>query len=135
MDTWEKQMASLFESASYLNSLNVLELQFQDGRVLDVYVAANREERARGLSNLEALDTCGMLFYFDKPSYVPFTMADMKIDLSIGWYDERGQLLRKGDYKAGQHGPLFSSQPFTYVVETPLGWLPESNLKVKDGNG
>lgn len=135
MDTWNDRMTQLLESASYLNSLNVLEVQFANGEWLDLYIAATQRERAQGLSNLEAIDVDGMLFYYDKPSFVPFTMSAMKMDLSIAWYDIDGKLLRHGTYKAGSDSPLFSSTAFSYVIETPAGLLPECNINLKERNG
>lgn len=135
MDTWTDSMTQLIESASYLNSLNVLEVNFANGVWLDLYIATNPLERAKGLSNVAALDADGMLFYYEKPSFVPFTMKSMKMDLSIGWYDENGQILRHGTYKAGDAQPLFCSQAFSYVIETPAGLLPECNINLKERNG
>jgi uncharacterized membrane protein (UPF0127 family) len=135
MNDWQIRMDRLVESSAFLNKLNVLEVAFDNGSVLDLYVAVNPQERARGLSHVEALDTDGMLFYYDKPSFVPFTTEEMLIPINIAWYDAKGNLIKYGTWDNSHKGPIFSPQAFSYVIETPAGILPEANLKVKDRNG
>lgn len=129
---WNDQMKALQESARLLNKLNVIDVEFSDGSVLEVYIAMTKEERAIGLSTVPYLDVDGMLFYYENASYVPFTMIDMGFDLDIAWFDAAGNVLKSGTFPAGHTDPIFCPYAFSYVIETQAGTLPVSNLKVKN---
>jgi len=120
------------DTARLLDKFNVIDVEFDNGEVLEVYVAMTREERAVGLSTVPYLDVDGMLFYYETASYVPFTMIDMGFDLDIAWFDSDGTLIKSGTFEAGYSQPIFCSRPFNYVIETMAGVLPTTNLKVKN---
>jgi len=132
MENWTEKMEATIASARLLENFNVIDISFDNGEVLEVYVAITKEEKAAGLATIPYLDVDGMIFFYDKPSFTPFTVADMGFDLDIAWFDENGVLIKSGTYKAGSGTPLFSPKPYTYVVETLSGNLPKSNLKVKN---
>lgn len=125
-------MVAVEQSARLLKKLNVIDIEYANGDILEVYVALNKEERAIGLSTVPYLDVDGMLFYYETPSYIPFTMLDMGFDLDIAWYDASGSLLKRGTFEAGYNSPIFCHKPFSYVVETKAGTIPDSDLKVKN---
>ena len=85
---WNQEMFELCELGQFLLSFNVIDIDFTNGEKIDVYLALTKEQRIRGLSNLSSLDVGGMLFCYDQPSYVPFSMAKMKMDLDIAWFDK-----------------------------------------------
>lgn len=130
MDKWTNKMQAAIATARLLENFNVIDVSFDNGEVLEVYVAMSKEEKAIGLATIPYLDVDGMMFFYDKPSFTPFTVADMGFDLDIAWFDSSGSLIKSGTYKAGSNAPLFSPKPYTYVVETLAGNLPKSNLKV-----
>jgi uncharacterized membrane protein (UPF0127 family) len=132
MENWQSQMDRVVESARLLSSFNVIDVEFVNDKVLEVYVAITRQERAMGLSTIPYLDLDGMMFFYDKPSFVPFTMADMGFDLDIGWYDEKGKLIKIERVEAGNTAPVFCPKPFSYVIETMAGSLPETDLRLKN---
>ena len=125
-----QELSRITDQASYLHSLNVVDLEFSSGHVLDLYVAARPAERARGLAHLQSIDAAGMLFAYDSPTYKPFTMKDMLIDLDIAWYDESGNMLDHRTYPAGHSAPVCSEEAFSYVIEAPRGSLPIADIKV-----
>lgn len=124
-------LENVTESARFLASLNVLDVEFSSGHVLELYIANNQEQRSRGLSRLSSLDTDGMMFYYDSTSYRPFTMAEMQFDLDIAWYDEKGYLLDVASFESGYELPVYAKHGFRYAIETPKGVLPFSDLKVR----
>lgn len=121
----------LRSTANFFQSRNVLDIHFLDGSTYEVYLAISPQERQRGLSEVAWIDLDGMLFVYSQPSYTPFTMEKMQMDLDIGWYAADGSLIKKGTFKAGTTEPLYSPQPFSYVLEVPAGTLTNSNLKVR----
>jgi uncharacterized membrane protein (UPF0127 family) len=132
MINWNVQMTAAMKSARLLEKLNVIDIDFINGSSLEVYVAMNKEERAVGLSTLPYLDTDGMIFFYDQPSYNPFTVLDMGFDIDIAWYSRDGKCIKHGTFPAGMDQPIFSPKPYTYVVETLANSLPKSDLKVSN---
>jgi uncharacterized membrane protein (UPF0127 family) len=128
MISLENKLREVAESYRFLAGLDVLDIKFKSGHTMDVYVAMDRKTRGRGLAGLTSLDTDGMLFFFEVATYVPFSMNDMLFDLNIAWYDESGKLIQSGEYKAGDPTPITCPKPFSYVLETPVGMLPTSDL-------
>lgn len=132
-DLWSLKMGRVLSTASFLRSCDVLDISFSNGDVWEVYVVMTQEQRSRGLSDVAFLDLDGMLFCYSAPSYVPFTMKDMAIDLDIAWYDYRGSLLRKSSFAAGFPDPIWGPGGFFYVLEAAAGTIPESDLEVSYG--
>jgi uncharacterized membrane protein (UPF0127 family) len=132
MENWDRKMSAVLESAKFLNKLNVIDIDFVNGSSLEVYVAMTKEDRSIGLSTLPYLDTDGMMFFYDQPSYNPFTVLDMGFDIDIAWYSRDGKCIKHGTFPAGMDSPIFSPKPYTYVVETLANNLPKSDLKVSN---
>jgi len=130
MENWNKKMQAAIDSERLLKNFNVIDLKFENGEILEVYVAITKEEKSIGLSTMPYLDIDGMMFFYDKPSFTPFTVMDMGFDIDIGWFDESGDLIKSATYKAGSKSPIFSPKAYTYVVETIVGNLPISKLKL-----
>ena len=128
---WNNQMFELCELGQFLLSFNVIDIDFTNGEKIDVYLALTKEQRVRGLSNLSSLDVGGMLFCYDQPSYVPFSMAQMKMDLDIAWFDKNGIMIESGTFKAGDETPKRIKQDFFYVLECPAGTMPNSDMVVR----
>jgi uncharacterized membrane protein (UPF0127 family) len=68
-----------------------------------------------------------MVFVFNQPTTVQFINHFVPIDLSIGWYDDRGVLVDHTSMQAcptGENCPTYASKdPFSYAIETPVGGL------------
>lgn len=123
-------MEAIIASGKLLKRLNIIDINFINGQTLEVYAALDKIEKSIGLSTIPYLDIDGMIFFYETPSFNPFTMKDMGFDLDIGWYDNAGKCIKRGTFKAGFEGPLFSPKRYTYVIETLAGRLPLSDLKV-----
>lgn len=130
---WEENMEALRRTSDFLASCDVLDLKFSNGQIWEVYVASTMLQRSRGLSEVSFLNLDGMLFYYEASSYVPFTMTNMRMDIDIAWYDEKGTLIKIGTFTAGHPEPILSSKPFKYVLEAPAGTIPKVNLEVRNG--
>lgn len=128
---WSSKIEALNVTAKTLAGLDVLDISFTDGTEYEVYVAATQQQRINGLSNIASLDLDGMLFCYETPSYAPFTMKGMLIDIEIAWYTREGELIAKRALSAGQdEEPIYSPRPYMYVLESP-GIIPASNLRVR----
>src|SRR5574343_94553 len=127
------QLAKVTEQANYLRSLDVIDINFESGHSLEVFVASNSDQRRRGLSSLDYIPTQGMLFYYSVATYKPFTMRNMVFDLDIGWFDSDGKMLDAQYQSAGVDKPVVTQHKFSYVLETPTGMLPLSNMVLSNG--
>jgi uncharacterized membrane protein (UPF0127 family) len=106
------------------------------GRCLRLAVADSETERVAGLrghaGDLGPYD--GMVFVFQSPSQVGFTMSDVNDPLDIAFFDGDGT--RNSSHsmpacpdKAENQCPVYEAKgPFVFAVETKPGGLPGGNL-------
>ena len=130
MSDWSARLEEISALGRYLSNLDVIDIAFLSEHVLEVYVANNDQQRQQGLANLTNIDVAGMLFHFDHPTYIPFTMKDMLFDLEVAWYDDQGHMVHYEKCEAGRQSPVCSPHPFKYVLEVPSGTLPLSDLRL-----
>jgi len=132
-DLWSEQMNTLLDLAGFLAQRDVIDIHFAGNHTREVFVASRLEDRVRGLSHQPNLQVDGMIFIFQSPSHVPFSMKDMAFDIDLSWYDSEGKLLGMRSCSAGSTEPVAcpSPIPFSYVLEAPVGTIPYSDLKVK----
>jgi len=127
---WIQAMNAAVDTALFFDDCDVIDIQFADGSAMEVYVAVSPEQRARGLASISSIDLDGMLFFYETPSHVPFTAKKMLMDIDVAWYNQRGHLIQKLVAKAGQ-GAMYCPEAFSYVLEAPLGIIPDSSLSVR----
>jgi len=127
---WLDRLNLVCDTARFIMDLDVIDVSFESGHSLELYVAVSQRDRAQGLSNLSSLDVDGMIFYYPTPTYVPFGMRNMEMDLDIGWFDASGKMIGHGSYDRNHKHPIVSPRPFSYVIETPKGTLPISDLSL-----
>lgn len=130
MSDFDAAMQQVSDLAQFFNSCNATDIEFSSGHMLEVYLAITPSERKQGLAALEYLDNDGMLFCYDEPTDIAFTMENTLIDLDIAWYDQDGNVIQTGSFKAGDTSPIFCPRPFSYVLETKTGALPSGNFKL-----
>jgi uncharacterized membrane protein (UPF0127 family) len=123
-------MDATVETARFFADCDVIDISFNNGTSMEVYVAVSAEQRSRGLANISSLDLDGMLFYYQRPSYVPFTAEKMLMDIDVAWYDRAGTLLQQMTAEAGM-GAMYCPKAFSYVLEAPVGSIPASDLKLE----
>jgi uncharacterized membrane protein (UPF0127 family) len=127
---WHLQMQAIIDTARFVADCPVVDINFDDGTKMEVYLAMTLEQRTRGLSSLATLDLDGMLFYFDQQSYAPFTAEKMLMDIDIAWYNSAGELLDKKFVPVGTSS-IYCKYPYSYVLETPVGRIPDANFAGK----
>jgi uncharacterized membrane protein (UPF0127 family) len=104
------------------------------GRCLRVVVADDQTERVQGLRQRRDLGPYdGMLFVFDAPSEVPFTMSRVPVELDIGFYSGSGVPVSRRRMmpcpRADADCPSYrAGGPFTEALETLAGQLPSGAL-------
>lgn len=99
-----------------------------DATVHCALLAGTDEAQQEGMQHKASLmGYDAMVFAFAQPTTVQFINHFVPIDLSIGWYDQRGVLVDHATMTAcpsGNNCPLYASKdPFSYAVETPVGGL------------
>lgn len=106
-----------------------------NGTTVAVRVAATEEERLKGLSGVEQLDSnAGMLFVFAEPGTYSMWMKGMKIPLDMVWLDQNGRVV----YVAAKVPPptvneetlptYTSEKPAQYVLELAAGTAETSGI-------
>jgi hypothetical protein len=99
-----------------------------NGTTIAVRVAATEEERLKGLSGVEQLESnAGMLFVFAEPGTYSMWMKGMKIPLDMVWLDSEGRVVHLATQvqppKDDQAAPptYINDQPAKYVLELAAG--------------
>lgn len=87
----------------------------------DVLVAQTDEEKVIGLSKTKHLAKDeGMLFVYDEPQDLEFTMEDTSIDLDIVFIDSDFEVVSVYSVKAGDKDPI-EEEDVQYVLEVNYG--------------
>lgn len=101
-------------------------------------VAKTQQEKEIGLSKKKTLEkNAGMLFRFEKPSYYPFWMKDMKFPIDI-IYIRDGRIVTihknvKPPKSLNENLPIYnSSEPADTVLEINAGLVQKYNIKEGD---
>lgn len=109
---------------------DVTHLQFDDAELI-VEVAQDTLSRIHGLRYVEAPKHDGMLFVYDEPVDVAFTMKDVEFDLDIWWFDKDFQLVGHATANAGDQ-QVDAPSLYQYVLEVPAGVLDIPDGSVLD---
>ncbi|MGH9038445.1 MAG: DUF192 domain-containing protein [Acidimicrobiia bacterium] len=104
-------------------------------RCLRVQVAATDAQKGQGLKNKQSLGIYnGMLFEFEAMGDRAFTSVDLRLPLTVGFYDEAGNRVDARDMEPCPQGsadcPTFGSTkgPFRNALQVGVGQLPEGAL-------
>jgi len=82
-----------------------------------LWVADTPLKKIRGLKNIRSLpNKCGMIFVYDKPVKNNFTMAGVKIPLTIMFLDKNFNILNVVKAKPGEKS-IFPNCEYQYVIE------------------
>ncbi|MDD2823098.1 MAG: DUF192 domain-containing protein [Candidatus Daviesbacteria bacterium] len=108
--------------------------------ILNIEIADNTEERAKGLSGREKLASdSGMLFVFSESQKYRFWMKDMKIPLDIIFINEGGvvdllkNIVPPGANQKDSDLPILSPiTPVDMVLEVSSGYIDSHGIKVGD---
>ena len=104
---------------------------------LVVDVAETPDQHERGLMFRTSMkDDEGMLFVFKNEENRFFWMKNTLIDLSIGYFDKKGNLIDVQEMKSGKGIPDVklpsypSSGPAQYALEMNKGWFDKNKIKL-----
>jgi uncharacterized membrane protein (UPF0127 family) len=100
------------------------------GQALTLEIAQTSPDRGKGLMDRDGLlPAHGMLFIFAAPEPLSFWMKNVRMDLDIAFFDEKGQLLNTHTMAAEspmvlqEKLKLYPSQGLAlYAVEVEAGW-------------
>ena len=106
-----------------------------DGTTINVEIAANHNQKRRGLSERNYLpEKQGMLFAHDEPQIINIWMKDMRFAIDIIWIDENFKIIYiAADVQPDSFPKIFSSpRPAQYVLEVNAGFAKKNNIKIDD---
>ncbi|MDR1614568.1 MAG: DUF192 domain-containing protein, partial [Campylobacteraceae bacterium] len=107
----------LFFSTLYGEVLPLCTLEFDNGLRIEKLPQANTlKTKQKGLSNLDDIGV-GMIFTWDKPKELSFWMKDTKIALSIGFFDDKGELFQIEDMEAYSLDKHYSAKEAKTALE------------------
>jgi uncharacterized membrane protein (UPF0127 family) len=101
---------------------------------MSVEVADTEGLREKGLMGRNSLkDTEGMIFIFDHPQPLNFWMKNTLIPLSIGYFDEHGELFQVLDMEPASPMDMNpktynSTRPAKFALEEPQGWFKRKKI-------
>ncbi len=103
-------------------------LSFDSGvEIKGVLWAQTPQQQAKGLSGRKSPKN-GMLFSFKGNEPVYFWMRNTHFPLSIGFFDQNGQLFKVADMQADTDDVHSSDLPAKYALELPLGQFSQFGL-------
>lgn len=128
--------AVLFASATFAREpqpkLNTIPIEINDIEI-EVEVASSNYQRNRGLSYRKHLATnAGMLFVYQKPQQLIFTMRETSIPLSIAFISEDLVIIEILKMQPWAQENYPASQPARYALEVNQGWFERNGIKAGD---
>ena len=91
--------------------------------------AKSEAEQQRGLQGVEHLEkNQGMLFVFHPARQVCMWMKDVPIDLDVGFFNDKGQLIAVRHMKAQTENTHCSPRPIAWALEMKAGWFQKKRL-------
>jgi uncharacterized protein len=93
-------------------------------------IAATPADRQQGLMFRASMPANhGMLFVFDETAAHCFWMKNTPLPLSIGFFDDAGQLINTLDMAPFTENPQCPSKPARYALEMNQGWFAKHKIK------
>ena len=99
------------------------------------YIADDNEERASGYQHIckSVIDKTTILFVYTKSVSGRFHMRNVKSALDIGFFDDRGVLIKSmlmETYGDGNSRLYYPDEPFRFALEAKPGFFSARNLSV-----
>ncbi|MDR3178359.1 MAG: DUF192 domain-containing protein [Campylobacteraceae bacterium] len=105
-------------------------LEFDNGFKIDKLPQANTPKTMqKGLSNLDDIGT-GMIFTWSKSQQLSFWMKDTRVALSIGFFDENGELFQIEDMQPYSLLPHRSVKEGKNALELKQGDFKKHNITI-----
>jgi len=121
------------KSTEYKPNLENKSTILLDGISLEVEIADEPWEQAKGLSNRKQLGNDeGMLFIFDEPKMPSFWMKEMLFPLDMVWINEAGIVTAISKNISPETFPrtFLPPSPIKYVLEVNAGWSEKNNINI-----
>jgi uncharacterized membrane protein (UPF0127 family) len=74
----------------------------------------------------------GLLFLYNKPSYLSFWMKNVKFDIELLALDSHGRIAQIEYMISGDETPIQVKFPCSRVIEMPAGFCKSNNVRVGD---
>jgi uncharacterized membrane protein (UPF0127 family) len=104
-----------------------------NGKIINVEIALNNAERAKGLMKRKSLDPdSGMLFVFPYDRRLSFWMKNTSIPLSIAYISSDGVIKEIRDMKPFSLSPVNSKYSVKFALEVEQGYFDEIGVKPGD---
>ncbi|MDR0407822.1 MAG: DUF192 domain-containing protein [Campylobacteraceae bacterium] len=105
-------------------------LEFNNGFKIEKLPQANTQKsRQKGLSDLDDIKT-GMIFTWDRASELSFWMKDTKVALSIGFFDENGELFQIEDMEPYSLAKHYSIKKAKFALELEQGNFKKYGINI-----
>lgn len=97
---------------------------------LTVEIAQSPQDQRKGLQHRTHLPADhGMLFVFLNPRAVCMWMRDVPIDLDVGFFDDKMQLVNIATMKRQTDTHHCADRPVAYALEVNRDWFKRHNIK------
>ena len=119
-----------WQKSQPINVTEVCDLSFTGNVQLHgIPVVRTKAQQAKGLSHRDDVGP-GMLFAFDPPGNLAFSMRDTRVPLSISFVAEDGTLFAVEDMTPESDEYHLSMKPAKYALELPQGQFQRKGLAV-----
>ena len=103
----------------------------------DSHIADNPKKRANGYQHIcvEVINKSTILFVYAVPSNGRFHMNNVEAPLDIGFFDDKGKLVRTmvmQTYTDGNNKLYGPGSPFQYALEARVGFFDEHKISEKN---
>ncbi|MDR2342241.1 MAG: DUF192 domain-containing protein [Campylobacteraceae bacterium] len=120
----------LFLNTACSEALPLCTIEFDNSFKIEKLPQANTSKiQQKGLSNLDDIGV-GMIFTWSKPQKLLFWMKDTKIALSIGFFDENGELFQIDDMQPYSLERHHSKKEAKFALELKQGDFLKHNIAI-----
>ncbi|MDR1460920.1 MAG: DUF192 domain-containing protein [Campylobacteraceae bacterium] len=120
----------LLFAVSYSEVLPLCTLEFDNGFKIEKLPQANTpQSKQKGLSNLDDIKV-GMIFTWDKAAELSFWMKDTKVALSIGFFDDNGELFQIDDMEPYSLDKHYSFKKAKFALELKRGDFKKYSINI-----
>ncbi|MDR1285855.1 MAG: DUF192 domain-containing protein [Campylobacteraceae bacterium] len=110
--------------------LPLCSLEFDSGFKIEKLPQANTPKaRQKGLSNLDDVKV-GMIFTWDEAAELSFWMKDTKVALSIGFFDDNGELFQIDDMEPYSLAKHYSIKKAKSALELNQGDFEKQGINI-----
>jgi uncharacterized membrane protein (UPF0127 family) len=133
--------ANCEQSAKLMSEMQVDEILVTNdsGKIVsfDSHIADNRKKRANGYQHIceEVINKSTILFVYTRPTQGRFHMNNVEAPLDIGFFDDKGKLVRTmvmNTYADGNNKLYGPGSPFQFALEARVGFFDDHDISEKN---